>query len=589
MGLRNRISSIRVQIIVAFFLLVFSSIIAFMLFSVGYTRSSLKANSKENSEELVQQVNYNIENYMDYMENIAQVVMHNTSIEQFLFGEEAAGDQAKAKLGEELEAMLQIRKDICNIAVLGDNGRVFINSGQEEWNQYARLEQKPWFQRAREAGQGMHVSSSHVQNIVKGRYDWVVTMSHVLENPADGQMGGMLLIDLNYNVISDLCESISLGKRGYVYIVDAQGGIVYHPQQQLILSDVKKERLEEMVGQDTSVTYTEESGEEKIYTPFHSGKTGWTIVGVVYASELVENANMVRAIYFLIAGILILLAIGMAVVMAGNITRPMKQLQEAMDKVKGGDFQAVQVQVHGENEIYRLQQDFNRMVRQIDQLLQKNVRDEEEKREIEMKALQSQINPHFLYNTLDSIIWMIESEEPDQAIRMTSALARFFRQAIGKAGVFVTLREELEYTRNYLIIQKMRYEDKVDYKIQVEEGMMERRILKLVLQPLVENALYHGLKYKESKGLIQVIGYPAGERMVIKVSDNGVGMDEEALAHIFDPKPISQKHNGVGLGNIKRRMQLYYGEQCEFKIESEKGVGTTVKIAVPQETQGGKG
>ena len=119
MGLRNRISSIRVQIIVAFFLLVFSSIIAFMLFSVGYTRSSLKANSKENSEELVQQVNYNIENYMDYMENIAQVVMHNTSIEQFLFGEEAAGDQAKAKLGEELEAMLQIRKDICNIAVLG--------------------------------------------------------------------------------------------------------------------------------------------------------------------------------------------------------------------------------------------------------------------------------------------------------------------------------------------------------------------------------------------------------------------------------------------------------------------------------------
>ena len=172
---------------------------------------------------------------------------------------------------------------------------------------------------------------------------------------------------------------------------------------------------------------------------------------------------------------------------------------------------------------------------------------------------------------------------------MTSALARFFRQAIGKAGVFVTLREELEYTRNYLIIQKMRYEDKVDYKIQVEEGLMERRILKLVLQPLVENALYHGLKYKESKGLIQVIGYPAGERMVIKVSDNGVGMDEEALAHIFDPKPISQKHNGVGLGNIKRRMQLYYGEQCEFKIESEKGVGTTVKIAVPQETQGGKG
>lgn len=589
MKIKNRISSIRTQIIMEFFILISLSIGAFMIFSVSYTRNSLEDNSKKNSEELVQQVNYNIENYIDYMENISQVVMHNTSIERYLFGEELEEKKAKTKLGEEFQTMLKIRKDICNIAVLGEDGRHFINSGQEEWNQYARLDQKDWYQKAKEAGEGMHVSSSHVQNIVKGRYDWVVTMSHGLVDPKSGQVAGMLLIDLNYNVINDLCEAVTLGKRGYVYIVDAQGGIVCHPQQQLILSNVKKERLDEMVWQEGSISDTDEGGEEKIYTPFHSEKTGWTIVGVVYASELVEKEDMVRAIYLLIAVLLILLAIVMAVVMAGNITRPVKQLKEAMDKAREGEFQDVQVQAHGENEISKLQEDFNRMIHQIDGLIQKNLHDEEEKREIEMKALQSQINPHFLYNTLDSIIWMIESEEPDRAIRMTSALARFFRQAIGKSDVFVTLKEELEYTRNYLVIQKMRYEDKVDYKFQVEEEIQGCHILKLVLQPLVENALYHGLKYKESKGSIQIIGIRQNEKIVIKVSDNGVGMEEEVLRHIFDPKPPSKNHSGVGLSNIRRRMQLYYGDLCEFKIESEKDVGTTVKIVIPQNIQGGTG
>lgn len=589
--MKNRLqNSIRTQIIAEFFLLIILSFAVFLVFSVFYTRSRLEHNSKRNSEELVELVNFNIENYVDYMENISQVVMGNAGIQEYLFGEEGkARREAREKLEEEFQTVLKVRKDISNLVVMGDNGRYFINFGDEEQNEYARLEQKAWYQKARESGEGICISSSHVQNIVEGRYDWVVTMSHGILNRRTNRVEGMLLIDLNYNVINDLCEAVSLGSRGYIYIVDENGDIVYHPQQQLILSGVKEERLAEMAGQNASAVYTDADGEEKIYTPFHSDKTGWTIVGIVYASELVEGETMMRAIYFLLAGTLILLAIFMAIFMAGNITRPIEQLQEAMDLAKEGDFKPVEVQVRGENEICKLQQNFNRMICQIEDLMEKNIHEEEEKRKIELKALQSQINPHFLYNTLDSIIWMIESEEPERAIHMTSALARLFRQAIGKSDIFVTLREELDYTKNYLIIQKMRYEDKIDFTIQVEKDILNCLILKLVLQPLVENALYHGLKYKKTVGIIQITGYFVQDKIVLKVSDNGVGMDAHTLAHIFDPKASDgQKHSGIGIGNIKRRMQLYYGGRCEFQIESEVDVGTTVTMVIPYEIRRGQ-
>lgn len=589
MKVKDRIkSSIRTQIMGEFFLLISLSIGAFLLLSVWYTRSSLERNSRNNSEELVEQVNFNIESYVDYMENISQIIVGNGNIQDYFFGRDEAAKQAvEQKMREEFQTMLGVHRDISNIILLGDNGRYFINSGGEELNEYARLEQKTWYRKAKEAGKNISLSTSHVQNIVKGQYDWVVTMSRGLQNLKTGQVEGILMIDLNYNEINDLCEAVSLGTRGYVYIVDESGGIVYHPQQQLILSGVKKERLTQIISQGASAVYTDERGEEKIYTPFYSEKTGWTIVGVVYVSELVEGEAVIWVIYFVIAGALGLLAIAMAVFMSGNITKPVKQLEKAMDQAKTGDFTSVQIQVQGNNEIYRLQQNFSRMISQIEDLIQKNVHKEEEKRKIELKALQSQINPHFLYNTLDSIIWMIESEESEKAIQMTSALAHFFRQAIGKSDLYVTLREELEYTKNYLIIQKMRYADKLDYKIEVDERILEHRIIKLVLQPLVENALYHGLKYKASVGMIEIVGYQMQDSIVLKVSDNGIGMEEDFLCHIFEQKKQDgKKHSGIGIGNIRQRMQLYYGEQCEFKIESEKDVGTVVTMVIPYERSG---
>ena len=213
--------------------------------------------------------------------------------------------------------------------------------------------------------------------------------------------------------------------------------------------------------------------------------------------------------------------------------------------------------------------------------MEQNVKEQEAKRKSELKALQSQINPHFLYNTLDSIIWMAEGRKYEEVVLMTASLARLLRQSISNEDEVVPLAREVEYAKGYLTIQKMRYKDKLEFEINVEPSILNIPLIKLVLQPIIENAIYHGLKYKESKGLLQVKGFMKDGNAVLQVIDNGVGMDEETLAHIYDKHKVNYHSNGVGVYNVQKRLQLYYGESYGITYESEKGVGTTATITIP--------
>lgn len=579
MKARIRFKSIRTSMIIYFSLLVLLTVTVFMFFSIRYTKNNLTENSKKNSRLLIEQVNFNIENYIDYMENISQVVMSNRDMTSYLFDQDTK--ETGSDLKEAFQTILHARTDIYNIAVLGDNGRYFINNGTDILNLRSRLAQKEWYLDARKEGSGILISSSHVQNLVKDDYKWVVTLSRGITNPETGKVEGLLVIDLNYDVINDLCESITLGNKGYVYIIDRKGEIVYHPQQQLILSGVKKELLKEVSNGGTSISHTDENGENKIYTPFHSNKTGWTIVGVVYTSELAGDEKEVRAMYIGTACTLILFASILAVLLSARITRPIKQLQAAMKEVQQGKFEQVYIDTGGENEISSLTRSFNKMTERIEELMKNNRKEQAEKRKSELKALQSQINPHFLYNTLDSIIWLIETEDLSQAIKMTSVLARFFRQAIGNSKIYVSVWQELEYTRNYLLIQQMRYKDKVAFRILVDEDVMECAIVKLVLQPLVENALYHGLKYKTTQGNIIITGGREGDFVILKIQDDGIGMSKEALSSVFKEKVSDKRHNGVGMKNIEDRLKMHYGPDYGLFVESEEGRGTTVTVTIP--------
>ena len=298
-------------------------------------------------------------------------------------------------------------------------------------------------------------------------------------------------------------------------------------------------------------------------------------------SELMRRADAARGIYLLIALALFLAALALAYLLSNEITKPIKALERSMKEVEKGNFAHAALAVREENEIGHLSRNFNMMTEEIQNLIEQRDREQQIKRKSELKALQSQINPHFLYNTLDSIIWMAEWGKNQEVVRMTSSLAKLLRRSISNEQEVVTVAEEAAYTETYLSIQKMRYKDKLEYKILVDPEIMQEKVIKLILQPLVENAIYHGIKYKEGKGLIQIRGFRKGDQMILLVQDDGKGMDVEALAHIFEKHTRDTRSNGVGLNNVNERIQLYYGEEYGISFQSSPGKGTEAAIRLP--------
>ncbi len=568
-----------------FTVLVLIALILFLIFSISYTQKSILANSNEYTKQLVEHVNQDIDSYISYMENISTVVMNDSDVYQYLFSKVLTATeerQLRIRIAEQFQTILSSRTDIYNIGILSDEGKYLINDGRNI-NVYSQKENMKWYQETMRQNGRLVLSSSHVQDIVRDQYKWVVTLSSTISSGEQTKKKGLFFIDLNYYDIDELCESISLGQKGYIYIIDSDGEIVYHPQQQLIISGIRSELIEEILTTESDTLSVDYQGDRKLYTMSRSRKTGWTVVGVSYMSDLMKNEGQIKRSYGGITGILILFAIILAFFFSRMITQPIKRLQMTMEGAQSGNLVPIEIRA-SESEIVSLNHSFNRMTTQINQLMKKNIEEQQAKRKSEMKALQAQIKPHFLYNTLDSIIWMIEVGENEKSVDMTAALARFFRQSIGNSDEIVSIARELEYTKAYLEIQKMRYQEKMDFVIDVDKEIMQEEIVKLVLQPLVENALYHGIKYKEQKGLIRLTGgYDRSteqEDIEIHVVDNGAGMSAETLAHIFEQK--EKNESGIGISNIQDRLQLYYGNGYGLFYESTEGEGTTVTIRIPK-------
>ena len=288
--------------------------------------------------------------------------------------------------------------------------------------------------------------------------------------------------------------------------------------------------------------------------------------------------------------ILLPCAIGFSVfaawLISASVYRPIKKLHDVTTTITKND---LQVLVNSENvdEITELGNNFNIMIGRIRELLNAKVKEQENLKKAELKALQAQINPHFLYNTLDTIVWMAEANKTDQVIELVRALSSFFRIALSKGKDWISIRQEIEHVRSYLAIQKMRYRDILDYKIEVDEDLLDGTILKLTLQPLVENALYHGIKNKRNGGTIVVRAQRVGAELVrLEVQDDGVGFTPYKLAQIRDvlnddSGQITLNEGGFGLANVNKRLKLYYGKQYGLYIQSEYLEGTQVVARIP--------
>lgn len=579
----GKFKSIQSTMLVSFSALMVLAMLVFMVIAMRYTSGTIYENSINYMSQIIQQVNYDIDTYIEYMENISSVIAKSSDVPRYLFDQnqtEAEMEAEKERILTQFQTIMESRDDIYNVAAVAKNGRYIINRGEDELTEYVDIESLDWYQAAMESKSGIAVSSSHVQNAIRSSYKWVITLSRALVNNQTGEREGLFFVDLNYSAISDLCNNNSIEEKGYIFVLDAEGNIVYHPKQQLMYGGLKTENIDAIMECREDSLIIDEGGDSKLYTMSKSKKTGWTVVGAAYTSELLKNNEQAQMWYLLVASILLLAVIGISSIISREITKPIRSLRDSMRKVQNGQFDT-HVEVITENEIGSLGRSFNLMTSEIQALMEQNVYEQKQKRKSELKALQAQINPHFLYNTLDSIIWMSEAGENDEVVEMTSALARLLRQSISNDQEEVELEKEIEYVKNYLTIQKMRYKDKLEFFIYVDPRVAHVPIIKLVLQPLVENAIYHGIKYKETKGNLKIYARPVDGRVEIVVADDGIGMDEDVMEHIFDEHRKEQKRNGVGVPNVQKRLKLQYGSEYGIRYESVKGAGTKAVITIP--------
>lgn len=282
------------------------------------------------------------------------------------------------------------------------------------------------------------------------------------------------------------------------------------------------------------------------------------------------------------SAILAIIIIVSTFIIVSDILHPVDVLYDATERISEGDF-GVRAKVHTKDELASLAEGFNNMAENMQTLIDKIKEDEQKMRHADLRLLQEQINPHFLYNTLDTIVWLIEADETDQAVNMVVTLSNFFRLTLSKGKEFISIREEEQHIASYLKIQEMRYHDILEYDIQMDQVIYDYQILKLTLQPLVENALYHGIKNKRSKGYIHIHGEKEGELIRLTVRDNGVGIDEDELEELREEikRPCKETERGFGLANVNERISMYFGSEYGMTIQSTKGKGTTIEVVIP--------
>ena len=389
---------------------------------------------------------------------------------------------------------------------------------------------------------------------------------------------GVALIEFDFTKIVRLIYQSDLGENGHIAIFDRDYNVVYSSLPELIDEDLIETK--KLVLGSTGVTINHQSFNLYISTITN---TGWKV------SVFTNNSQIYSVLYNFIIIVIItilllsILYIFIVYVIVKQVTYPLYRLQAEMNKVKDLNYEVNRSKLKkGSKEIIQLDATFNEMMRRIRYLADKLLQEQENQRKSELKALQNQINPHFLYNTLDSIIYMIDKGENQKAEEMIVALSKFFRISISRGKTIIPLKDEVEHVRNYLLIQKIRFGDQFTYSINVDPSLYQYSCIKLILQPLVENAIEHGLNDNESGGQIEIIGTQNESYIILKIKDNGYGISEDKLEQIYKSFHDDSIHQGVGLKNVYQRIKIYYGEEADIKIDSLFDEGTIISIYIPK-------
>ena len=527
---------------------------------LGRYRSAMVQSARTSTAQAVSQVSNTVSNYVGDMEQAMRLVAQSLS-------------ESPNSPDELLHTFLTFRPDVAAVTSYSPNGTLLHcwSLGREPREQ---IFQNLSFDLERARSALSYMTAPHVVTIFESWYPWVVTMTERMPEP--GGETAWISLDFSFARISDYINNVSIGQRGYCFLMDDAGNIVYHPQQQLLHSGLKSE--------NTAALAALEDGSYANDTVIHCltsvGDCGWRVVGVSYVDEMV-NRNVQEMIRLSAGLAVIVLAAALLTswLLSQLLGRPLRELASAMGKFETDADHFTYRQMNGTREVRELSHSFGHMVLRIQKLMFSVRQEEVNLHKTELKALQAQINPHFLYNTLDSIAWMCEQGRNTDAVQMIHALAKLFRISISKGHELIPIAREIEHAENYLEIQKYRYKNQFTYTFDVDPGCLDYYCNKITLQPIIENAIMHGLELMVDEGHIDVYVGQDGDDIVFRVQDNGVGMSPEQVHAILDD---SKDRTGIGIKNVNDRLQIYFGKQYGLRISSELDVGTCVEIRMPK-------
>ncbi len=552
-------------LVISMFVIIVSSLMGI------FVSKAIEDNAMSSMNEIVTQVNSNLSTYISDIIDVSDYVR-----ELSRFSTDLAADEIKIRL----ESLINSRDDLVSISAFDMNGRMLVSTEPFIAEDSSSIIIERWFSRAHDGEGDFFFTGPHRSSITDDlvlSYSTIITYGDISRKPSPA----VLLIDLNFNAVEELLESVRLSDTGYAYIISNDGAIIYHPYERQIIEGTRNEDLlgvsENVFGSYIS-TFEDRERMTIIQTVEN---TRWRIVGVAFMDELLEPLRIFRMTLFAVMGISLLAAFLLSRIISRVITKPLRELEMNMRDVQNGNFHVSETEGKSK-EVESLSHSFQVMVDRIEDLMEEVRKTEAVKRQRELDALQAKINPHFLYNTLDSVVWMAETGNNKGVVRMVTALASLFRISIAKGHDIITLKEELSHVESYLDIQSMRYKDRFRFTIDLPSELENVPTIKLIIQPIVENSIYHGIKYLQEEGLITIKARDIGEgRIAITIRDNGVGMKQEVLDSILSEDNPHSQGNGIGLRNIDERIRLTYGSSFGLSIESEPDEGTAVTITIP--------
>ena len=539
--------------------------------------NSLNATIIEENSGIVGQLGESVDSYLRNAMKVSDSIYYNV-----IKNTDISNDDIKKGMN-----LIYVNNDnmIDDIALISGKGELIESMPALRLKDNSNVLEKDFFKKSMAESEYINFSMPHIRDLFdrnENSYSWVISLSRAVEVTDEGKATqALLLINLNYRYFEEIFSNVNLGNGGYVYLTNDRGDIIWHTKQNEIYSGRFNEDNKYAATLKDGITVENLRGKNITLNVRTIGYTGWKLVGVTPSAALGIDGIKFSLFVLFVADLFLFLLAMINAFISDKISNPIKRLDGSVREIESGNLD-VEILPSGSYEVEHLGKSIKNMLGRIKVLMSDLVAEHNAKRKSEFDTLQSQINPHFLYNTLDIIVWMIENENSDKAVNIVTALAKFFRISLSKGKNIITVKDEVEHVRNYLMIQNMRFKNRFEYSIEADEEVLLYSSLKLMLQPLVENAIYHGMEFMDGDGEIDVKVFKEDDSLYFTITDNGLGMSEDMVETLLSKDFVpSKKGSGIGVKNVNERIKLYFGSEYGLKVESEPDEGTKITIHLP--------